>query len=211
MLSKVKNFFTDQSDIVRDNRWIFISMLVGASLSLLAALVLSVEAVELARNPGAVFSCDVNSIVSCGTVARTIYSAMFFGIPNGFLGLISEPVIMTIAVLGLAGIKFPKPFMLAAQMVCFLGFLFAYYLFFIGLIAVHAVCPWCLVVTVTTTIVFFSMLRYNIREDNLYLPHKISKIAKQFIKKDFDRLLGAFMIFMIFAILIIQYGNNLFI
>ena len=42
MLDKVKNYFTHDEKKIRDNRWIFTSMLVGALLSLTAAFVLSV-------------------------------------------------------------------------------------------------------------------------------------------------------------------------
>ena len=42
----------------------------------------------------------------------------------------AEPVVITIAVASLAGVRFPRGFMLAAQIVYGLGFVFAYWLFF---------------------------------------------------------------------------------
>lgn len=208
MFSKIVEFFTHEDRNLRDNRWIFVSMLIGAIASLIAAFALSVEAYELAGNSEAIFSCDINAVISCGTVARTAYSTMF-GFPNSYLGLISEPVVITVAVAGLAGVKFPRKFMFAAQIGYALGFLFAYYLFAIGLTQIHAVCPWCMVVTLATTFVFFSISRYNIREDNLYLPKKISKKAKQFIKKDYDKLILFLLTFVLFALLILNYGGKL--
>jgi len=49
MLHKIKDYFTHEDRKIRDNRWIFLSMLVGAICSLIAAFVLSIEAIELAK------------------------------------------------------------------------------------------------------------------------------------------------------------------
>lgn len=209
MFKKISEFFTHHDREVRDNRWIFASMLAGSILSLIASFVLSVEAVELARNPNAVLSCSINTIVNCATVGRTSYASLF-GFPNSFLGLIAEPVVITVAIASLAGVKFPKLFMFTAQIFYSLGFIFAYYLFLIGLFVIGAVCPWCFLVTLTTTFVFFSITRYNIREGNLYLPKNVSKKAKEFIGKDYDKLILAILIISLIAILILKYGNALF-
>ena len=71
MFKKIKEYFTHNEKKIRDNRWIFASMLVGSALSLIASFVLSVEAVELAANPNAVLSCSVNSVLNC--IHRHIY------------------------------------------------------------------------------------------------------------------------------------------
>lgn len=193
-----------------DNRWIFASMLVGAILSLIASFVLSVEAVELAKNPNAELSCSVNVVLNCATVAKH-ESAALLGFPNSFLGLIAEPVVITVAIAGLAGITFPRRFMFAAQIGYTLGFIFALYLFYTSMFVIQALCPWCLLVTASTTFVVFSITRYNIRENNLYLPDKLQKVARVFVEKDYDKLvLGALMVIMIAGISL-KYGGDLFI
>lgn len=209
MFNKIKEFFTHKDADLRDNRWIFTSMLIGAIFSLISAFMLSVDAITIAKNADAVLACNINAIISCGTVAKTSYAALF-GFPNSFLGLIVEPVVITIAVAGLSGVKFPRLFMASAQLFYTLGFLFAYYLFGVGLLIIHAVCPWCLVVTLSTTFVFFSMTRYNIRENNLFLSRSLSDKAKSFINKDYDKLVLGILVFAIFAILIARYGQALF-
>lgn len=209
MFNKVLEFFTHKDRDLRDNRWIFASMLVGASFSLLAAFVLSIEAFTLAKNPNAALSCNINAIISCGAVAKTSYAALF-GFPNSFLGLIAESVVITVAVAGLGGVKFPRWFMFTAQIFYTLGFIFAYYLFFIGLLIVHAVCPWCLLVTLSTTFVWFSITRYNVRENNLFMSKNVAKLAKNFIDKDYDKLVLAVLVVAIIATLILNYGSALF-
>lgn len=209
MFSKLKVYFTHEDKAVRDNRWIFASMLVGAILSLIASFVLSVEAIELAGNPNAVLTCSVNTIINCATVASHP-SATIFGFPNSFLGLLAEPVVITVAIAGLSGVKFPRKFMFVAQICYTLGFLFAYYLLYVSMFIIQALCPWCLLVTLSTTFVFFSITRYNIREDNLYLSVKFAKQAKEFIKKDYDKFSLAIIVVVVVAGIIIKYGSDLF-
>ncbi len=192
-----------------DNQWIFASMLVGSIASLVASFVLSVEAVELARNPNAELACSVNIILNCATVGLH-ESAYLFGFPNSFLGLIAEPVVITVAIAGLSGVAFPRLFMAVAQFFYTLGFIFAMYLLGVSYFVIGALCPWCLLVTLTTTLVWFAITRYNIREDNLYLPPGVQKTLHGWIEKDYDKLLMASFIVAIVAAIIIKYGEGLF-
>src|SRR5699024_9788616 len=96
----------------------------SATLSLIAAFVLSYDAVKLAADPSAALSCNLNAVVNCGSVALS-WQASLFGFPNAFLGLITEPVVITIAVAALAGVRFPRWFMFTAQVIYFLGLVFA--------------------------------------------------------------------------------------
>jgi uncharacterized membrane protein len=180
MFKKIKEYFTHEEKKIRDNRWIFASMLVGAILSLIASFVLSMEAVQLAADPDAVLNCSINVLINCATVALHP-SASLFGFPNAFLGLMAEPVVITVAIAGLAGVKFPRFFMFAAQIGYTLGFIFAYWLLYTSYFVIGALCPWCLLVTLTTTLVWFAITRYNIRENNLFLPKKTQKAWRYFI------------------------------
>lgn len=148
------------------HRWSYVEMLISSLIGLVASLVLSDEAVTLAANPNAALACNISAKISCGAVGVS-WQAALLGFPNAFLGLIAEPVVITIAVAALGGVRFPRWFMLGAQTVYFIGFAFAYWLFFEAYFVIGALCPWCLLITVTTTLVFFSMTRVNILEGNL--------------------------------------------
>lgn len=208
-MRKVIEYFTHNDRKLRDNRWIFTSMLVGSVLSLIASLVLSVEALELARNPDAVLSCSVNIVINCATVASHP-TASLLGFPNSFLGMMAEPVVITVAIAGLAGIRFGRRFMFAAQIGYSLGFIFAYYLLYVSYFIIGALCPWCLLVTLTTTLVWFAITRYNIRENNLYLPKKLQKNLHKFIEKDYDKLVMWGLIVLVIFAIILKYGDGLF-
>jgi len=209
MFGNLKSYFTHEDKKLRDNRWIFASMLIGAILSLIASFVLSVEAIQLAKNPDASLSCSVNVVINCATVAKHPTAEML-GFPNSFLGMMAEPIVITVAIAGLAGIKFPRRFMFTAQIFYTIGFIYAYVLFYISMFIIQALCPWCLLVTLTTTFVWFAITRYNIREDNLYLPKKAEAAAKRFIDKDYDKLILFGIVFLMAAAIIVKYGSDLF-
>jgi uncharacterized membrane protein len=208
-MNKIIKFFTHDEKKLRDDRWIFASMLVGACLSLLAAFVLSVEAVELAKNPNAALSCNINIVLNCASVGKHP-SATMFGFPNSFLGLMAEPIVITVAIAGLAGIKFPRRFMFAAQIGYTLGFIFALALFYISFVIIQVLCPWCLLVTLTTILVWFAITRYNIRENNLYLPKNLQKSLHTFVEKDYDKLVMWGLIVVLVAAILVKYGNGIF-
>ncbi len=208
-MKKVIEFFTHKDKNLRDNRWIFTSMLVGAMLSLLAAFVLSFEALQLAKNPDAQLTCSVNVVLNCATVAKHPTAEMF-GFPNSFIGMMAEPIVITVAIAGLAGIRFPRSFMAAAQVGYTLGLGFALYLFGISFFVIQALCPWCLLVTLTTLLVWFAITRYNIRENNLFLPKSIQAKLQSFIKRDYDKLVMLSLIAVIVAAILVKYGDGIF-
>ena len=166
----------------RKRKILFGEMLVFAILSLIAAAVLSIEAITLAKNPDAVLSCSFNTWIDCAKVGST-WQANVLGFPNAFLGLVSEPVVMTIAVASLAGVRFPRWFMFTANVCYLLGVIFAYWLLWQSTYVIGALCPWCLLVTVSTTFVFTSMTQWNIREKNLFLPEGLQAKAFAFVDK----------------------------
>lgn len=209
MFRKIKTYFTHEDTRLRDNRWIFLSMLIGAVLSLIAAFVLSVESIALAKDPNAVLSCTINIVVNCATVAKT-WQANLLGFPNSFFGMVAEPVVITVAIAGLAGVTFPRRFMFVAELFYTAGLIFALWLFFESFFVIQALCPWCLLVTATTLFVWFAITRYNIREENLSLPAAASHKLQDWIDKDFDKLALFAIVALMVAAIIVKYGSALF-
>lgn len=173
----------DESEATpRRRKLLFGEMLVFAILSLIASWVLSYDAIVLARNPDAVLSCSINSIIDCAKVGTT-WQANIFGFPNAFFGMIAEPVVMTIAVASLSGVRFPRWFMFVGNACYLLGVIFAYWLLYQSTFVIGALCPWCLLVTVSTTFVFTSMTQWNILEGNLFLSERAHEKAVALVTK----------------------------
>ncbi len=190
-------------------RGAYIEMLVSSLIGLVAALVLSVEALALAENPFADLGCNINSVLSCGTVGAS-WQASLLGFPNAYLGLIAEPVVITLSVAALGGVRFPRWFMLSAQVVYAIGLAFAFWLFYQSYFVIGALCPWCLTITVTTTLVFMSMTRINILENNFRLSADAYRSIAGWLRVGADTL-GVIIIFAIMAgMILIKYGSALF-
>lgn len=191
------------------NSYIFATMLISSCISLVASFVLSVEALKLAADPNADLSCNLNSVISCGKVGAAWQSELL-GFPNAYLGLIAEPVVITIAVASLGGVKFPRWFMFSAQVVYTIGLGFAYWLFTQSMFVIGALCPWCLLVTLSTTTVFTSMTHVNIRDGNLFLPRRVNDALKRFIDADLDLVALTIWILLLVLAIVMKYGTLLF-
>lgn len=188
--------------------WIFGYMLFSSLLSLVASFVLSVDAIELARDANAALSCNINDVISCGAVGVT-WQANLLGFPNAFLGLIAEPVVITIAVASLGKVKFPRWFMFSAQVVYTIGLVFAYWLFYQSMFHINALCPWCLLVTLSTTLVFTSLTHVNIRDNNLYLPAGFNDTLKAGLRMSLDLLIVTLWLLFLVAAIVLKYGAAL--
>ena len=171
----------DDEPTLKDRYVLFSEMLVFAIISLIASVVLSYDAILLAANPDAQLNCSINAVLDCATVGKS-WQASVFGFPNAFLGMISEPVVMTIAVASLCKVKFPRWFMLTANGVYFLGLVFAYWLLYQSTFVIGALCPWCLTVTISTTFVFYSMTQWNILEGRLFPTGKWHRRALGWVR-----------------------------
>lgn len=199
----------DGGTVTRTDRRVFAMMLASSLLSLLASFVLSVDAVRLAADPDVALSCNINAAISCGAVAQA-WQASLFGFPNAFLGMVTEPVVITIAVAGLAGVRFPRWFMLAAQGVYLLGLVFAYWLFSQSFFVIGALCPWCLLVTASTTTVFTSLLRFNIGANHLGLSPRAHERAMSLLRIGVDYAVVVVVFVALAAAIALKYQHELF-
>ena len=181
----------------------WIEVLVSSLLGMIASLVLAVDAIALAIDPTADLSCNISAKISCGTVGSS-WQASLLGFPNAYLGLLAEPVITTVAVASLGRVRFPRWFMLGAQTVSSIGFLFAYWLFYQAYFVIGALCPWCLLITVTTTLIFFSFTRINVLDGN-FGPRPQQRLGRMFRVYHIDTVAAILVITVLAAMVIYQY------
>ena len=201
MFSKIKNWIFHE-DLKKQNLAVFV-MLVGSGLGLLASFVLSIEALELAKNSHAVLSCDFSSALSCSAVANH-WSAAILGFPNSFIGVMTLPVMVTIAVALLAGTKFPRWFMFAAQIGVSVGFIFALWMFYMSFVEIGVLCPWCLTLDVGMLLIFGGMTRYNILTGVI-----TGKKVKKFVQNDYDIVLLMIIITLAVVMILAKFGDQL--
>ena len=205
------NKFFSRGSVKRNEseKWLFGTMLVFGITGLIAAFTLAVEEFELLKDPNAVLSCSFNLVLNCATVMKT-WQASVFGFPNMFVGLMGFPIIIAIALLGLSHTKFPRWFLFGAEIGFALSFLFAQWLFFNSLYDIQVLCPWCLIVTFSTTVLFATITRYNMQQNTFQLSKQWNKKFQVFLEKDYDKLLIATWLVVLVALVFSKFGDALF-
>ena len=154
-------------------------LLITATVGLIASFVLTLEKIQLLKDPAVKLSCSFNPVVSCGSVI-TSPQGEAFGFANPLIGLISFSVIITIAMGMFAGAKYKRWFWLGLQAGSILGAIFITWLFYESVYVIKGLCPYCIVVWSMVIPIFVYTTRYNIMENNIKLNRSWQGIAKWF-------------------------------
>lgn len=206
MFSKL---FKKKSQSEQSNRWVFGTMLAFGIVGLAASFVLAVEEFHLLKNPDTILSCSINLVLNCAGVMKT-WQASVFGFPNMFIGLMAFPIVICVALLGLSRAILPRWFYVGANIGYFLGLVFAYWLFFNSVYAIEILCPWCLIVTFTVTMLFATIIHYNLRENNFGLSRELNKKIQAFIGAGYHKLIVASWVVLMIALVFMKFGEGLF-
>ena len=181
-----------------------LEMIISGSIGLFTSFVLSIEAWQLAADSSARFGCDISSGLSCSAVAQT-WQARILGFPNAFLGIFFEAVVLAISVGIFAGVKFPRWYMLGTNLLYTIALFFAFWLFGQSYFIIQVLCPWCLLITLTTTLVFGGITRINIRDRVIPAPEGLRRIVAQGL----DWALWGLIVFGVLAMVVAKYGLKL--
>ncbi len=203
MLNKVVSFFK------KAPHGAFGIMLLGGIAALAAAFTLTLEKFHLYQDPNAVLSCSINLVLNCTQVMQT-WQASVFGFPNMVIGLIAFPVVITVALAGLAGVKFPRWWLILANIGFLLGMAFSYWLFFNSVYAIQVLCPWCLIVTASTTLIFSSMTHYNLKFNTFKLSKEKDARVQRFLKGGFHQMIVLAWIALMVVLVFLKFGADLF-
>jgi uncharacterized membrane protein len=116
---------------------------------LVASFALSVERVRQVANPNYVPSCSINSLLTCSPAMGSSQGALF-GFPNAFIGLVAFPVVVVFGLALLARVELPRWMWTGMVVGASLGAVLVHFLIGTSLFALRALCPWCLLVWVST-------------------------------------------------------------
>lgn len=180
-------------------------MIVSGILGLIGSFVLSIEAWQIAANSSRTFSCDVSDVLSCSTVAQT-WQARVLGFPNAYLGIMFEALVLSVSVAMVAGVRFPRWYMLGVELVYTVAIAFALWLFSQSFFVIHVLCPWCLLITVTTTLVWAGLTRINLRDSVLPAPARVRRL----IASGADWWITGLFLFILLGAVVARYGAELF-
>ena len=134
-------------------------VLIAGAVGLVSSMTLTVEKIDILLNPSYVPSCNLNPIISCGSVMITPQASVL-GFPNPLLGIVAFTVVLVVGVLAVAKVSIPQWFwtVLAAGLLG--GAVFVHWLIYQSLYRIGALCPYCMVVwamTITLLVVVASI------------------------------------------------------
>lgn len=141
-----------------------------------ASFILTVEKIELIKDPSFIPSCNLSPIVSCGSVMKTP-QAEAFGFTNSLMGIGGFAIVATIGMALLAGARFKRWFWLGLGAGALFGVVFIHWLFSQSVYVIGALCPYCMVVWAVTIPIFWYTTLYNLREGHIKLPHALHGVV----------------------------------
>lgn len=195
-------------DAGRGPYWVLLPF---AAVALIAALTLSVEKIHLLQNPDAVLSCSLNIVLNCAGVMNTWQGSVFFGIPNMFIGLMAFPVLITVAVAALwGGAKFNRGFLIAMNIGVLLGTIFAYWLFYSSVYVIEVLCPWCLIVTFSCTMMLAASTYLTLATNAWNFSKKRFERIAKFLKGGYLQLIVASWVVLNIVLVFLKFGFDLF-
>lgn len=174
-------------------------LVIAATLGLLASFILTHDKILVLQNPNYDPACNINPILSCGSVMKT-EQASLLGVPNTIFGLIGFTALLTFGVLLASGAKTKRWVWLSAQVAATAGVIFMHYLFFQGVYRINAICPWCFVTWMATIPIFLYVTVFNLDQGHIKLPSKLSSTSSWIVKNHANLLLSWYTV--IFLILL---------
>jgi len=185
-------------------------LIVCGALGLLSSYVITLDKLKLTENPRFVPSCNINPIISCGSVMKTAQSNAF-GFPNSWIGLAAFAAVLVVGVSMLAGADFKSWYWRLFNLGMLLGVIFIHWLFIQTVWVIHALCPWCMLTWVVTIAVFWFTTIYNLQNGHWPTPKSLKPVIN-FIYE--YKYLLLFLWYLIIAVLILHhfwyyYGHDL--
>ncbi len=119
-------------------------------------------------------------------------------------------IVIAVAAGGLMKVKYSRSYLITAQLFFGLGLIFSYWLFFTSVYVIQVLCPWCLVVTLSTTIIFEALLRYNLKYNVFAFSKATNKKVQSFIANGYDILIVASWVVLMTVLVVLKFGSGLF-
>lgn len=124
---------------------------------------LLIEKIELLGNPDYIPTCNINPILSCGSVMSTS-QAEAFGIPNPVIGIAGFSAVAVVGASLLAGTGFRPWFRAGTQVGVTFAVVFIHWLIYQSLYVIGALCPYCMVVWAVTIPLFWYTTLANLQQ-----------------------------------------------
>ena len=186
-------------------------LVITGIIGLAMSAILIFDEAQIAKNPNYKPSCNLNPVISCGSVISS-KQAQAFHFSNPYIGLVGFSVIITTGMTIFAGAKLKKWYWLGLEGGAIFGVAFCHWLFYQSVYKINDLCPFCMVTWVITITLFWYTSYFIFSNGFVKLPAKL-KPAGQFVNKHHVDILVLW--FVVIAALILKhfwyyYGKHLF-
>lgn len=150
--------------------------IVAGSIGWFASVALLVERVQSLKNPSKALSCDISPFVSCGPLFDR-WQASLLGFPNAILGVAGFVIPIVIGVGIFAGANFRAWFWRCVVAGMAVAWFFVTWLFTQSVYDIGVLCPYCLVVWLSTIPLWWTVLIVTLLKG--YWGSRDSKLVSQ--------------------------------
>ncbi|GAB7185541.1 vitamin K epoxide reductase family protein [Kitasatospora sp. Ki12] len=153
-------------------------LLIGGAVGLFASAVLTLDKIRLLKDPSYVPNCNINPIISCGSIMRSD-QAEAFGFPNSLIGLVAFGVVVAVGAGLLAGATYRRWFWLGLQAGTVFGVGFVTWLMYQALYRIGALCPYCMVVWAAVIPLFWYTTLHNLRSGVIPVGPRLRVVVRE--------------------------------
>ena len=153
-------------------RWMTVLAVIGVS----AAIILSIEKIEILTQPAHDPSCSLSPIVACSPIIASP-QASAFGFANSFIGIFGYTAVFAAGMTILAGaVKLHRAWWRTLLGGIVFGAGFCTWLFYQGVFVIGKLCLYCMLVWLVTFALLWMVTAYCIRHKYINLGEKLNKL-----------------------------------
>lgn len=167
----VQRYGTSKPDISLA-RW----MAVLAAIGISAAVILSIEKIEILSEPAHVASCSLSPVVACSPIIASP-QASAFGFPNSFIGIFGFAAVFAAAMTIAAGAtRLARAWWRTLLGGIAFGAGFCIWLFYQGVFDIGKLCLYCMLVWLVTFALLWLVTAYCIKNKHINLGARLNKL-----------------------------------
>jgi uncharacterized membrane protein len=165
-----------------------------------AAFTLTIDKINILKNPDQTLSCNINVLLNCGVVMKSEY-AEAFGIPLSLLGVAGYPSALLTGLVLIEKRKISPLLTWLTTIPPFLAFALSSWFMYVSAYLIGVFCPWCLLSALSSTCIFFAMLLIHFQENNFGLPEGLASYFQRKVRGGWHiPVITLFFLIVIFAV-----------
>lgn len=154
-------------------------LIVGGLVALFAAFTLTIEKIELLKNPSHQLSCSIDPVLSCGPVMMSDQATAFWNIPNPSIGLVAFGMFVMTGLAMLAGARMKRWFWKMYAFGVSAGVAFTLWLMYQTVYNIEALCIYCMMVWAVMFTIDWYLFQYLLAEKHINLNKKFTNFVRR--------------------------------